>query len=194
MKHDNMNFLELEGQLTGTTRSGCDQGLRRSAKHRPRGKKPSLVGWISINTSGKPQLERALDYYLPDASRRRGERRVAGMSVQEHHAAGDAWTNLRHSAITRGWSMDGARGVAGDSGKVTRGTATIVDRALGCSYCNGCTTADFPPPDSPGRLSAVWTHGVLKGGIVTVSIYLHDSESKSGRNTQLLDRAAELVL
>ena len=84
-------------------------------------------------------------------------------------------------------------GAHGDSGKVSRGTAVITDKTIGAAWCNGHSTADFSPPDMPGRLSATWTHGIVRGGMVMISIYLFDSEGMSERNRKLLDTAGDLI-
>ena len=86
-------YLDLHGQISGDIMVDCatDSKKKRSRKFRSRGKKPKLVDWISLNSSGRPQLQTALDFYTANACRKRGERRVAGISSQEHHAAGIAY-------------------------------------------------------------------------------------------------------
>ena len=96
MKYDDDNFLLIEWQLTGTIVEDSPTAPQRSATFRPRGKQPPLLDWVCFNTSGKPQLEKALDYYLRSTCKQRRERRVAGMCVQEHHQLGDSWVNTKH--------------------------------------------------------------------------------------------------
>ena len=89
--------------------------------------------------------------------------------------------------------MDGAEGVRGQGKTVTKGSAVVVDRSISCTWCHGSSTAEFSPVDCPGRLSALWTQGIMSVGLVVISVYLFDSEGMSDRNRRLLDAAGDHI-
>ena len=53
---------------------------------------------------------------------------------------------------------------------------------------------DLSPARSPGKLTAAWLDGGLKGGMVIVSPYLWHSEGVTHRNLELLQAAGDLVV
>ena len=53
---------------------------------------------------------------------------------------------------------------------------------------------DASPSGSEGRVTVAWVDGVLRGGILVVSVYLWHSEGLADRNRKILEVAAEAVV
>ena len=59
---------------------------------RQRGRKPAFADIVSLNSSGWPQLEAAMDHYRPGrGSDLHDGVQVAALLTQEDHAVGDRW-------------------------------------------------------------------------------------------------------
>eukprot|EP00972_Heterocapsa_arctica_P075083 11079369-Heterocapsa_arctica.AAC.1 len=125
----------------------------------------------------------------------RGRRDADGVSVaailgQEHHAFGDAWVDLQHRARRGGWKLQGAQAVRCDSGRGSAGTCVAASANVGLSQAAGCPF-DCSPEGSEGRLSAAWLEGVLRGGVMVMSVYLWHTEGLTERNIGILNAAGE---
>ena len=79
-----------------------------------RGGRAKLADVVCFNSSGRPQLERALDrcrhgnFVRPDSVELHVP--VAGLMCQETHAHGDGLTALKAKAKKGGWKLHGAPG------------------------------------------------------------------------------------
>ena len=112
--------------------------------------------------------------------------------MQEHHAAGEKWAQLKDKAVREGWKIGGAAAVMTSAGKGTAGVAVLARSHIGLgTMWQG--QLDFSPRSSKGRLTAMWTDGILKGGMLLMSIYLWHSEGLSQRNLDILNAAARIV-
>ena len=64
-----------------------------------------------------------------------------------------------------------------------------VSVAVRSSYLTGLTKGakeDCSPKDSPGRLAAAWVDGILRDGVLLLSVYLWDGEVLPQRNMAIL--------
>jgi len=117
---------------------------------------------------------------------------VAALLGQEHHTRGQAWTDLKASAKHAGWQMTGAKGGKGDKG--TTVTCTLV--AVRRGHSTGQTKdpkEDCSPTESPGRCSSVWVDGIVRGGVLLVSVYLWHEEGLTTRNRAILYAAGDAI-
>ena len=114
--------------------------------------------------------------------------KVAAICCQEHHAVGDLWENMRHSAKRFGWQLHGAAGCRGDAQRGRSGVGVAAPSHIGVTQV-GELQFDVSPAPSPGKLTAAWLDGGLKGGMVIVSPYLWHSEGVTHRNLELLHAA-----
>ena len=163
---------------------GTQRGARR------RGAKPAYADVVTLNTSGKPQLLEALRHFkdskAPDGSRYK----VAAVCCQEHHAVGELWENLRYSAKRLGWQLHGAAGFAGEALRCRSGVGVAAPNHIGLALL-GERQFDISPARSPGKLTAAWLDGAIKGGILIVSAYLWHSEGATHRSLELLHAAGD---
>ena len=146
---------------------------------------------VVLNSSGRPQLEDALAYYR-ESRADKGQVQVGAMLCQEHHVVGDAWADLQHRCCKGGWQMQGARGVRSSGGRDTVGVGIAVRSGIGLGRAADLGF-DCSPRESPGRLAVGWVDGVLRGGVMMISIYLWHSEGLSERNVALLHAAGEAI-
>ena len=114
------------------------------------------------------------------------------MLVQEHKQHGLAWQDEVHSAKKAGWHLRGAEATAPSApGERPRcGTAVAVRSHIGVARARNLPY-DASPSDSPGRIATVWADGILRGGVLLISVYLWHSEGLTERNWGILRRAAE---
>ena len=113
---------------------------------------------------------------------------MAALLSQEHHARGSALADLKAMAKRAGWNMSGASAVSSHSA----GAAVSVRSA----YANGQTQGakeDMSPAESPGRLATTWVDGVVKDGLLLISLYLWEGEGLTPRNMRLLYAAGDVV-
>ena len=83
---------------------------QRRSKTAPR----KSVHIVSLNSSGKPQLEAGMQ----DA-----HKGAAAILSQEHHSRDISWNDLRAHAEKAGWKIAGAPAVATAKGKTSAGVA-----------------------------------------------------------------------
>ena len=158
-----------------------------------RGRRPEWVDIVQLNSSGIPQLKKALEHYAGKGQKEGEEAcEVAMLACQEHHAAGVAWTDLQHYARGQGWNLQGAKATPGEAGAWSSGTGIAVKSKIGMGRVGGLPH-DISPPGSEGKVSVCWADGVLRGGILCVSVYLWHTEGLSERNCQILEAAGKAV-
>ena len=87
-----------------------ESAQQRRSKTAPR----KSVHIVSLNSSGKPQLEAGMQYAHKDA---------AATLSQEHHSRDISWNDLRAHAEKAGWKIAGAPAVATAKGKTSAGVA-----------------------------------------------------------------------
>ena len=167
----------------------CKKGRR---KHGPRGSRPKFAEIVTFNSSGKPQLKDALRMFQPKKDEDGTERReVAALCCQEHHAAGDGWTDLQHAARKLNWVMQGAPAVPGKGHSGCSGAGIAAKRHIGLAPPADRESFDISPVASPGKLAAAWIDGVLRGGVLVISVYLWNVEGATERNLEILRAAGE---
>ena len=146
-----------------------------------RGSKPRWCELATFNSSGKPQLIAALKFL--EKLRDDGVMVVAA-AVQEHHAAGDPLCNLQFQTRKSGWKLSGAAALVEG-----------VNRSAGIGVCVRAhvesgraqnVPLDMSPPGHPGRVAAVFVDGIVKGGLLFISVYLYHTEGFTARNLELL--------
>ena len=106
---------------------------------------------------------------------------VAAVLGQEHHARGDAWVDLKANTKRAGWLTTGAAAARAEGGLGKVGVSVSVRN----SFATGTTKHakhDCSPKDSPGRLTTAWVDGVMRGGVLLVSVYLWVEEGFTDRN------------
>ena len=144
-----------------------------------RGRRPKTQDVIVLNTSGIPQLESALKHY------KSGGKQAAVILAQEHHAGNGLWTDLQLKARGMHWKVQGAPAAQEDSGTYTAGTC-VATRYINMGLPPGWKP-DISPAGSPGRLGVAWIEGMIRGGMLVVSVYLWHSEGMSARNREIMD-------
>ena len=115
------------------------------------------------------------------------------MCCQEHHAVGELWENMQYTAKRLGWQMQGAGGCCGDTQRGRCGVGVAAPSHIGLTRV-GEQQFDLSPALSPGRLTAAWLDGGLKGGVVVASAYLWHSEGVTPRNLALLQAAVDVAV
>jgi len=113
---------------------------------------------------------------------------VAAILGQEHHCAGHEWVDFKGEAKKAGWTMTGAAAVSNKSAG-----ASLAVRSI---YHSGLTKGareDCSPKESPERLATGWVDGVLKKGILVLSIYLWHAEGLTARNQAILFAAGNII-
>ena len=170
-------------------------------------KKLQLADIITFNSSGRPQLESVLDMYgnNPEWKRLRADGHfgcdvsptepvpVAVVLAQEHHAQKRGFQDLQYAAKKCGWQLQGAAAVASASGI---GSSAGVCIATNAQFMMGKAAGmnfDLSPRGSEGRLSVAWVDGVLRGGVMVLSVYLWHTEGLTDRNMDLLNAVGEAV-
>ena len=118
--------------------------------------------------------------------------KAAVLIVQEHKQHGLAWIDEVSNAQKDGWCLRGAEAAAptckGERGKC--GAAVAVRSSIGVANAKGLPY-DCSPRGSRGRVGVVWTDGVVRGGLMVISVYLWHSEGMSDRNLAILHAAGE---
>ena len=95
--------------------------------------------------------------------------------------------------LKAGWHMGSAPAVVTVVGGVSAGTFVAVRSHRRMAPVLG-SAWDHSPPGSGGRVAAAWVDGVVRGGLLVVSLYLWTNECiTSGRNVDVLGAAAQLV-
>ena len=159
--------------------------------------KQRLAAIACLNSSGKVQLRQACNDYMDDkvwnvdgVARRY---RVVALTVQEHHARGDAYIDLMAQAKRSGWDMSGSEAAPANRALGKAGVGVLARRPTGIGVPSDLQK-DLSPPCAQGRLTAAWVDGILHGGILVLSIYLFDSEGLSDRNVELIEKAGQAVI
>ena len=116
---------------------------------------------------------------------------VAAVCCQEHHESGEKWADLQHAAKKLNWSLQGAEAVLGKGHSGCGGAAISTKRHIGLAAPDGRISCDLSPPASPGKLAAAWIDGVLRGGLLLISVYMWCIEGATERNLDLLRAAGE---
>ncbi len=153
----------------------------RSARRRPRGRHgrgQSEAALVTMNTQGQPQLRRALQSMAHD------DPTLRAALVQEHHARGPAYADMQAVARKAGWKLHGSQARLAQS-RPAAGAAIAV-RADRAALSPVAGHVDISPSASPGSAAALWADVALPGGILLISVYLHDSECGSRRNCDIL--------
>ncbi len=166
-----------------TRANGGGRGGRKRGAGRKRDE-ASLV--FSSNSSGRPQLEQALDQMAGD------RHRVVAVLNQEHHAREDALPDLEAMAKRGRWKMAATPATSGEGGRPSAGTAVFVPDHLGWGTPTG-KSWDFSPPGSRARVAAAWVHTSSPGGLLCISAYWWTSEGVSQRNLRILRAALDLA-
>ena len=169
----------------------CGELTKRSSKHRPRGQKPKQVDLVLFNTSGERQLCDALDHYR-STREAPGQVQVAALVAQEHHLRGDSWADMQHKARRAGWTAHGAPAVL-CAQKSSAGVCIAVRSKFGSGKPSSLPV-DASPGGSLGRLACTWIDGVVRGGLLVISMYLWHSEGLSRRNMELLCAAGDVII
>ena len=91
---------------------------------------------------------------------------VAALLSQEHHARGEAWADLKAVAKRAGWNMSGASAVSSHSA----GAAISVRNAFATGLTQG-SRENMSPSESSGRLATTWVDGILRDGILLISLH-----------------------
>ena len=167
-----------------------DAGSQEALHRKVRGSKPKVVDIVSLNSSGKPQLEQAFDYYGRSRASAGNAVVVGAILAQEHHALADAWIDLQHRGKAAGWQVQGAQAVPGEGGRGTAGTCVAARVHLGLTRAAGLPF-DASPGGSEGRVSVTWVDGIMRGGVAVISVYLWHTEGLSPRNMAILKAAGE---
>ena len=117
---------------------------------------------------------------------------VAALLNQEHHARGDEWVDLKLSARKAGWNLVGAM-AAPTKGSQGRAGAAIATRTAFHTGLTKDSREDISTDEAPGRCASIWVDGIVRGGVLIISIYLFDSEGLTQRNRAILSRAGEII-
>ena len=190
-----LDFSILKGARIGEASNPGP--VPRSGSHRPRGSKPKQVDMVLFNSSGERQLADALDFYRKSRSSE-GQVQVAAVIAQEHHLLGDQWVDFQHRSRRCGWKVSGVPAT-----KCSENNRAGVCIAVRSTFGTGSSAkqSDAQPGDSTAvhdcglqnRLSCAWIDGVLRGGVMVLSLYLWHSEGLSRRNLELLWAAGEVI-
>ena len=114
---------------------------------------------------------------------------VAALLGQETHAAGSDWVDLKNVLKGAGWKTMGAPASSAHS----TGTSISVRSAYGAGLTQGARE-DNSPPESPGRLATAWVDGIIRDGVLLLSVYLWDGEGLTDRNRAILHRAGNVIV
>ena len=159
---------------------------------RPRGKKSKQVDLVLFNSSGSRQLGNAMTHY-GKLRGCQGEASVAAIICQEHHLRGDGWVDFKHKSKKHGWAVKGAQAI-----ECEKGSRAGVCIAVSTCFDSGARL-DEPSdplqeiPCAAGRLTSVWIDGIIRGGLLVLSMYLWHSEGLSSRNWQILLEAGGVI-
>ena len=143
---------------------------------------------VILNGAGAPQLASALGYYNHGGD----GVQTAALLVQEHHACGPAFDDLALKAKGKRWLLRGAPASKLETGWPSAGVCIAVRNHINLGLPPGWQH-DISPHASPGRLCAAWIEGLIRGGLLVMSIYLWDSEGLTPRNRELLEQAGEFA-
>ena len=153
-------------------------------KERRRGTKPKFQDIVLLNTSGMPQMNSAMMHFKKDYE----SIKTAALVIQEHHVGKEHFSSLQLGARSSQWHLQGAPAVQLSSGKYSAGVCVAARRHINLGMPPGWDH-DISTAASPGRLCAAWLEGVIKGGLLIISIYLWDGEGMSDRNKEILEQA-----
>ncbi len=173
--------IEPQEQSEVPPRPRPPEPKKRSARRRPRGrhgKARTEVALVTMNTQGQPQLRRALQSMIHD------DPTLQVALVQEHHARGPAYADMQAAAKKAGWRLHGSHARLAHS-RPAAGAAVVV-RADRVALSPVVGHVDISPLASPGSAAALWADVALPGGILLISVYLHDSECGSRRNCDII--------
>ena len=159
-----------------------------AAAPKVRGSKPKFNDIVLLNSSGRPQLVQALQYY-----KNKNDGVAAQLILnQEHHARGQAWNDLQLKARQLHWHLQGAQ-ASSAAGHASAAGVSVATRAHVSMGLPPGWQHDTSTCESPGRLAAAWIDGIVKGGLVVMSVYLWHTEGMTRRNRSILDRAGQQI-
>jgi ribonuclease HI len=180
--------------------------LEVEAEIRSRVARPKFVDIATLNSSGVPQLEAAMNIYgnEPTWKKLREQEHaesnsalsrpvpVAALLCQEHHARAPAFADFQQRSLKSGWKTVGSPAGIGDGGGDSAGVCIAANAQFQLGAACGLAH-DLSPRGSEGRLSAAWAGGILRGGIMLLSVYLWHSEGMTARNVELLEAAGAAI-
>ncbi len=174
-----------------------DQARGSAARTAPpradrRSRQADMVEIVSFNSTGSPQLRDALkEVYERNKRTERGRPRTVAILAQEHQLDGTRWADFQHAAKRIGWRLVGAQAARGSKGGNSAGVAVAAPSHIGVAPVTGHTW-DVSPPESPGRLAAVWIDTGPRGGLVGITLYAWDMEGLTTRNVRLITEAVRV--
>jgi ribonuclease HI len=205
--------VELPGRSSTSwsrTASAADSRFKTVLEVEPevrnRVPRPKFVDIVTLNSSGVPQLEAAMNLFGNEPTWKKlreqehaesGEAlerpvAVAAILGQEHHAKKLAFADFQHRSKKCGWKLHGAPAAKGDGGGDSAGVCIAANAQFELGAATGLAH-DLSPKGSEGRLAAAWVGGVLRGGIMLMTIYLWHTEGLSARNVELLEAAGAAI-
>ena len=117
---------------------------------------------------------------------------VAALLCQEAHVHGEGLISLKAKAKKGGWKLSGAPGRPGEKGTGIVGAQIATPSHVGAGLAK-FGKEDLSPEESPGRLGAIWVEGVVRGGILMISVYLWEGEGLTDRNRSILYAAGDAI-
>ena len=164
----------------------------KQARLEKRGIGNSLVDICSLNGSGIPQLRRAHGHCRMGRFSGPGSDKlnvpVAALLGQETHAQGNDWVGLKANLWKDGWKTMGAPAVSAHS----CGASLSVRKSYDTGLTQGAKE-DCSPRESPGRLASTWVDGIVRDGLLILSVYLWHGEGFTDRNRALLYAAGVVI-
>ena len=143
----------------------------------------------SINTSGKPQLEKA----VAEATKAREQGTVVvGILNQEHQQGKEKLPDLQAWVKQKGWSLTAAEAVTTNKGGESAGVAIVVPRDVPAGVVAE-SKADLAIEGSRGRAVVSWLQHIAPGGVMLASVYMWHTEGGTPRNTELLQKTLQAV-
>ena len=155
------------------------RGKRQRGGGRSRDSEESVSLW-SFNSSGAPQLKAAVGL-----AAQLGSKSPVAILNQEHHACAEHIPDLQAQLKKSGWKCAPVRAVQTHLGGRSAGVAVLTPSHVAAGV-DSKLALDLSPSGSEGRLAALWVQQVAPGGILALSLYLHDGEQGSVRNVELL--------
>ena len=127
---------------------------------------------------------------------RLAESKSVFLGVQEHHVPEGGLSNMAGKVRNVGYKFCACGAVrTGNSDSGTSGGAAVcVKASYGVQALHGISDPEQPWTVVPGRAAGVKVLGMIKGGIVVISLYLHTGEPpNSVENWAILTRVAEIL-
>ena len=118
------------------------------------------------------------------------------LGVQEHHVHESGLPDMATKVRDLGYKFcaTGARRTGNSDHGTSGGAAVCVKACYGVQTLHGIDDIEQPWTIVPGRAAGVKILGMIKGGIVAISLYLHTGEPpNSAANWAILTRVAEIL-